>query len=133
MRQVKHTAAWIGADLVARRPRCTLLWWNSRWSSEIVDEYSNKRGSYEQCKPIRCCHKNVSSRRVRCANNRTVNDLVGLSLHEIINSSALFAEGYVEAAFDSRRFRGVRLTSMDVFKRLLIPRDLQSGREPELV
>jgi hypothetical protein len=64
---------------------------------------------------------------------RTVNDLVGLCLHEITNSWALFAEGYVEAAFDSRRFCPVRSTNIDVFRAMLVPRGLQSSREPELV
>jgi len=36
-----------------------------------------------------------------------VRDLVGLCFYEIVNASAHFAEGYVEAAFDSRRFRPV--------------------------
>ena len=40
-----------------------------------------------------------------------VRDLVGLCFYEIVNASAHFAEGYVEAAFDSRRFRPVRSTT----------------------
>jgi hypothetical protein len=66
-------------------------------------------------------------------NIRTVNDLVGVCLHEIINSWAFFAEGYVEAAFDSRRFSPVRSTNIDVLRALLVPRDMKSSCEPELV
>jgi hypothetical protein len=51
---------------------------------------------------------------------RRINELVGLCLHEIVNASADFAEGYVEAAFDTRRFRPVRATNVEMFKALLI-------------
>jgi hypothetical protein len=52
-------------------------------------------------------------------NIRAVDDLVGVCLHEIVNSWAYFAEGYVEAAFHSRKFRPVRATNIDVLRALL--------------
>jgi hypothetical protein len=64
---------------------------------------------------------------------RAVHDLVGLCFHEIVNASAHFAEGYVEAAFDSRRFRPVRSTNIDAFKALLLGDDVKSSRRRELV
>ena len=64
---------------------------------------------------------------------RTVHELVGLCFHEIVNASAHFAEGYVEAAFDSRRFRPVRSTNIDAFKALLLGDDVKSSRRRELV
>jgi hypothetical protein len=52
---------------------------------------------------------------------RVVDDLVGVCLDVITNSWAYFAEGYVEATFDSRRFRPIRATNIDVFRALLTP------------
>jgi hypothetical protein len=62
---------------------------------------------------------------------RTVDDLVGLCFEEMINPCANFKEGYVEAAFDSRRFRPVRTTNIDVFKALLVPRPAAARRPRE--
>jgi len=64
---------------------------------------------------------------------RTVHELVGLCFHEIVNASADFAEGYVEAAFDSRRFRPVRSTNVEIFQALLITDRVRSRRQRELV
>jgi len=52
---------------------------------------------------------------------RVEGDLVGLCLEEIINARANFSSGHVEAAFDSRKFRPLRSTSIEVFERLLAP------------
>jgi hypothetical protein len=64
---------------------------------------------------------------------RCVNDLIGLCLSEIVNSYEYFIEGYAEAAFDSRRFRPVRTTSIDQFTKLVRPVISKSNRTPELV
>jgi hypothetical protein len=64
---------------------------------------------------------------------RKVHELVGLCFQEIENASAEFAEGYVEAAFDSRRFRPVRTTNVEMFKALLTPDRVRSRRQQELV
>jgi hypothetical protein len=64
---------------------------------------------------------------------RNVHELVGLCFHEIVNAPADFAEGYVEAAFDSRRFRPVRTTNIEIFKALLITDRVGSRRQRELV
>ena len=68
---------------------------------------------------------------------RRVHELVGLCFHEIVNASADFAEGYVEAAFDSRRFRPVRTANVEIFKALLITdrttNRVGSRRQRELV
>jgi hypothetical protein len=40
---------------------------------------------------------------------------------EIVNAHARFREGYVEAAFNSRNFRPVKPTSIEIFERLLAP------------
>ena len=64
---------------------------------------------------------------------RTAHELVGLCFDEIMNASADFAEGYVEAAFDSRRFRPVRSTNVEIFKALLITDRVFSRRQRELV
>ena len=52
---------------------------------------------------------------------RAEGDLVGLCFEEIINARANFSSGHVEAAFDSRKFRPLRRTSIEVFERLLAP------------
>jgi hypothetical protein len=62
-----------------------------------------------------------------------VHELVGLCFQEIVNASADFAEGYVEAAFDSRRFRPVRTTNVEMFKALLLTDRAKSRRQQELV
>jgi hypothetical protein len=52
---------------------------------------------------------------------RAEGDLVGLCFEEIINARANFSSGLVEAAFDSRKFRPLQRTSIEVFERLLAP------------
>ncbi len=47
--------------------------------------------------------------------------LVGFTFYEIVNPRAHFACGYSEPAFNSKNFRPVRKTDIDVFKRLLAP------------
>jgi hypothetical protein len=49
--------------------------------------------------------------------------LVGLYFCEIENPPALFGDGLAEAAFNSRNFRPVRKTSIDIFEKLLAPLD----------
>jgi hypothetical protein len=55
---------------------------------------------------------------------REVHDLIGLCFYEIRSPHAHFAEGYVEPAFNSKNFRPVRRTSIEVFERLLLPAEL---------
>jgi hypothetical protein len=62
-----------------------------------------------------------------------VADLIGFCFREILNPPGHFSRGFVEPAFDSRRFRPVRTTSIEVFQELLVPLDQASRREPELV
>jgi hypothetical protein len=64
---------------------------------------------------------------------REVGPLVGLCFHEMVHAPAHFAEGFVEPAFDSRRFRPLRNTSIEVFRTLLAPLERKPHREPELV
>jgi hypothetical protein len=64
---------------------------------------------------------------------RKVHELVGLCFHEIVNASADFEEGHVEAAFDSRRFRPVHTTNIEIFKALLITDRGGVPRQRELV
>ena len=56
---------------------------------------------------------------------RTVDDIVGFCFCEIVNPQALFCRGgailYREPAFHSKNFRPVKLTSIEVFERLLAP------------
>ena len=52
---------------------------------------------------------------------RAEGDLVGLCFEEIINARAAFSSGYVEAAFDSRKFRPLSRTSIEIFEKLLAP------------
>jgi hypothetical protein len=61
---------------------------------------------------------------------REVHSLLGLCFFEIVNRRARFAEGYVEAAFNSKKFRPVKRTSIEVFEKLLAP---VPGRRVELV
>jgi hypothetical protein len=61
---------------------------------------------------------------------REVHGLLGLCFFEIVCRHARFAEGYVEAAFNSKNFRPVKRTSIDVFETLLAP---VPGRPLELV
>ena len=61
---------------------------------------------------------------------REVHGLVGLCFFEIVCRHARFAEGYVEAAFNSKNFRPVKRTSIAVFETLLAP---VPGRPLELV
>jgi hypothetical protein len=48
-------------------------------------------------------------------------DLIGFCFEEIVNPRGHFSRGFVEPAFDSRRFRPVRTTSIEVFRKLLVP------------
>jgi len=48
-------------------------------------------------------------------------DLIGFCFHEIVNPCGHFSRGYVEPAFDSRRFRPIRTTSIEIFEKLLRP------------
>jgi hypothetical protein len=50
-----------------------------------------------------------------------VGDLIGFCFEEFVNPPEHFSRGFVEAAFDSRRFRPVRTTSIQVFRKLLVP------------
>ena len=51
-------------------------------------------------------------------------DLIGFCFHEFSNPRAEFSRGYLEPAFNSRNFRPVKRTSIDVFEKLLAPADL---------
>lgn len=64
---------------------------------------------------------------------RRVGELVGLCFDEIVNAAADFAEGHVEAAFDSRRFRPLRTANVEIFKALLSTDRAGSRRQRELV
>jgi hypothetical protein len=50
--------------------------------------------------------------------------LVGFCFHEFSNPRAHFRNGFHEPAFNSRNFRPVRKTSIEIFEKLLAPRDL---------
>jgi hypothetical protein len=50
--------------------------------------------------------------------------LTGFYFYEIRNPRAHFACGYDEPAFNSKNFRPVRKTSIDIFERMLTPTDL---------
>jgi hypothetical protein len=54
---------------------------------------------------------------------REAQDLIGLCFHEIVSPPRQFAEGFVEPAFNSKNFRPVKKTSIEVFERLLRPAD----------
>lgn len=47
--------------------------------------------------------------------------LVGLCFEEFSNPPAQFSNGFLEPAFNSRHFRPVRETSIEVFRKLLAP------------
>ena len=64
---------------------------------------------------------------------RKVDDVTGLCFEEMVHPLSHFAEGFVEPAFDSRRFRPVRTTTIDDFRALLTPHNAKSKRVPELV
>ena len=51
----------------------------------------------------------------------TEGDRVGFCFYEISNPPAHFAKGYLEPAFNSRNFRPVKATNIEVFERLLVP------------
>jgi hypothetical protein len=59
--------------------------------------------------------------------------LTGFCLHEIVNPRTWFAAGYGEPAFNSRNFRPVKPTHIDVFERLLAPTDRNARTPSELV
>jgi hypothetical protein len=52
---------------------------------------------------------------------REAHGLLGLCFYEIVSRPAEFSEGFVEPAFNSKNFRPVKKTSIDVFERLLAP------------
>jgi hypothetical protein len=62
-----------------------------------------------------------------------VADRIGFCFEEMVNPPGNFSRGFVEAAFDSRRFRLVRMTSIETFRALLVPSRPKSAFEPELV
>ena len=64
---------------------------------------------------------------------RQVDDVIGLCFDEMVHPLSDFAEGYVEPAFDGRRFRPVRTTTIDDFRALLTPLNAKLKHEPELV
>ena len=47
--------------------------------------------------------------------------LVGFCFYQILNPCTWFAAGFGEPAFNSRNFRPVKTTSIEVFKKLLVP------------
>jgi hypothetical protein len=47
--------------------------------------------------------------------------LMGFCFYQIVNPRTLFAAGYGEPAFNSRNFRPVKATNIEVFERLLNP------------
>jgi len=49
--------------------------------------------------------------------------LTGFCFYEFVNPRAHFQRGYLEPAFNSRNFRPVRKTSIELFERLLVPVD----------
>lgn len=59
--------------------------------------------------------------------------LTGFCFHEIVNPRTWFAAGYGEPAFNSRNFRPVKPTSIDVFEKLLAPTDQNERAPGELV
>ena len=59
---------------------------------------------------------------------REAGDLRGFCFYEISNPPAHFAKGYLEPAFNSRNFRPVRETSIEIFERMLVPTDLMRIR-----
>ena len=59
--------------------------------------------------------------------------LTGFCFHEIVNPRTWFAAGYGEPAFNSRNFRPVKRTSIDVFERLLAPTEDKARAPNDLV
>ena len=55
--------------------------------------------------------------------------LMGFCFYQIVNPRTLFAAGFGEPAFNSRNFRPVKATNIEVFERLLTPSD-QPTRPP---
>jgi len=53
--------------------------------------------------------------------------LVGFCFYEFANPRARFAAGIFEPAFNAKNFRPVRKTSIEVFRRLLVPIDDLAG------
>ncbi len=53
--------------------------------------------------------------------------LIGFCLHEIVSPPALFIakDGWplLEPAFNSKNFRPIRSTNIEIFKKLLVPKD----------
>ena len=60
-------------------------------------------------------------------------DLIGFCFEEFVNPPGHFSRGIVEPAFDSRRFRPVRTTSIQVFRELLVPNPERERDLRELV
>ena len=56
--------------------------------------------------------------------------LMGFCFHQIVNPCTWFAAGYGDPAFNSRNFRPVKTTSIEVFERLLTPTDRVTTRTP---
>ncbi len=52
---------------------------------------------------------------------REAHDLLGLCFYEIVSPPAQFSEGFVEPAFNSKNFRPVKRTSIEVFEKFLAP------------
>ncbi len=52
---------------------------------------------------------------------REAHGLLGLCFYEILSPQAQFSEGYVEPAFNSKNFRPVKHTSIEIFEKLLAP------------
>jgi hypothetical protein len=55
-------------------------------------------------------------------------DLIGFCFYEIRNPCAYFSKGYHEPAFNTRNFRPVRRTSIEVFERMLAPNGFVGAR-----
>jgi hypothetical protein len=47
--------------------------------------------------------------------------LVGFCFYQIVNPNTWFAAGFGEPAFNSRNFRPVKTTNIEVFEKLLMP------------
>src|SRR3981081_3882846 len=58
---------------------------------------------------------------------REAGGLIGLCFYEIRSPHAHFSEGYVEPAFNSKNFRPVKRTSIEIFEKLLAPVDQFEG------
>jgi hypothetical protein len=62
-----------------------------------------------------------------------VGDLIGFCFEEFVNPPGHFSRGFVEPAFDSRRFRPVGTTSIEVFRKLLLAYPQRERNLRELV